>query len=241
MRKSLVLLECFCMSLLFAGENILFKSDFANSKNLADWFGAGNSYVQGVPVKKPEKAPDNAAVIEKDGEAFLQVQKGFFGVTYPFPKPVKVNDALKRVSVKVVFRQATDGMSSIKEIALTSRRQPSGDKGNAFWMGRDSGIAVRGYMYSNQGANVMYWRKEGMDYMKYKSCAPYNMFPKTVHSQWTTASILFDNEAKTASFSCDGGKAFVLRNIDLQGAELNALYLCSFIEVKNVEVSCVTE
>ena len=239
--KSFIITLAACAAIAMpAAEEVLFRSDFKNDRELKSWFDISNGYIQGVPQAKPTKGLKFAKTVEADGEIFLKADANAMGMTHLFSQPVLVDDNLKSITLKIVFRQNPKAASGISEFAMTSRRQPSATNGGPFWAGRDSGVSVRGYSYSALAPNFIYWRKEGADNKKYHSTAPYNLFPRSVLKEWTTAVITYDHEKKILSFECDGVKSLVYQNVDLKGIELNSCFVsCNMNEYKSIEVFCV--
>jgi hypothetical protein len=240
MKSLLFTLSACALFFLSAGEEILFQSNFKENRELKNWFDVGNGYIKGVPQPKPVKQLKSAKTVESSGEVILQTTSTFMGITHKFSKPVLVDDNLKSITLKVVFHQNPKYKSSVTEFALTSRIQPALTNGGPFWRGRDSGISIRGYSYSSQAPNFIYWRKEGSDNKKFHSTAPYNMFPVSVVKNWTTAVLSYDHEKKILSFQCDSAKPFIYHNVDLKGIELNSCFVsCNMNEYKSIEVLCV--
>ena len=235
----LIAAACFAFS-ASAAEEILFQSDFKNNRDLKTWFDVGNGYIKGVPQTKPTKPLRYGKVVESNGEFILQAGANSMGISHPLLKPVLVNDDLKSITLKIVFRQNPKSVSGISEFALTSRKQPAATNGSPFWKGRDSGVSMRGYSYSAQAPNFIYFRKEGSDSKKFRSTAPYNMFPRSVLKSWTTVVITYDHEKKQLSYSCDGVAPLVYHNVDLKGVELNSCFVSyNNNEYKSIEVFCI--
>lgn len=239
--KSFIFTLAACAAIAMpAAEEVLFRSDFKNDRELKGWFDVGNGYIQGVPQTKPTKGLRFGKTIEDGGEIILKADANSMGMTHLFSRPVLVDDNLKSLTLKIVFRQNPKAASGVSEFAMTSRRQPSATNGGPFWPGRDSGVSVRGYSYSAQTPNFIYWRKEGADNKKYRSTAPYNLFPRSILKDWTTAVITYDHEKKILSFDCDGVKSLVYRNVDLKGVEFNSCFVSyNMNEYKSIEVFCV--
>ena len=240
--KSFIITLAACAAIAMpAAEEVLFRSDFKNDRELKGWFDVGNSYIQGVAQTKPTKGLRFGKTIEDGGEIILKADANSMGMTHLFSKPVLVDDNLKSLTLKIVFRQNPKAASGVNEFAMTSRRQPSGN-GGPFWRGHDSGVSVRGYSNSFQAPNYIYWRKEGSDNKKYHSTAPYNLFPRSVLKEWTTAVITYSHEKKILSFECDGVKPLVYQNVDLNGIEFNSCFVSyNMNEYKSIEVFCVTK
>lgn len=235
----LTLAVCTAFS-ISAAEELLFQSNFKENRDLKGWFDISNGYIQGVPQSKPTKALKFGKTAEVNGEIILQAESSAWGMSHPFSKPVLVDDNLKTITLKIVFRQIPKAASSVSEFALTSRKQPAATNGGPFWVGRDGGFSIRGYSYSAQAPNFIYFRKDGTDSKKYRSTAPYNMFPRTVLKEWTTVVLTYDNEKKILSYDCDGVASLVYHNVDLKGVELNSCFVsCNLNEYKSIQVFCV--
>lgn len=239
--KTLLLTLAACAALsLTAAEEVLFQSNFKANRELKGWFDVSNGYTQGVPLAKPSRPLKFAKTVEANGEVFLQAGANAMGITHLFTKPLLVDDNLKSITLKIVFRQQMKAASGVSEFALTSRKQPAATNGSPFWSGRDSGVSMRGYSYSAQAPNFIYWRKDGADSKKFRSTAPYNMFPRSVLKSWTTVAITYDHEKKTLSYDCDGVNPLIYHNVDLKGIELNSCFVSyNMNEYKSIEVFCV--
>ena len=234
----LALTACSAVSLL-AAEEILFQSNFKDNRDLKTWFDVGNGYIQGVPQAKPTKPLTYGKTVEENGEVILKAGANSMGMSHLFSKPVLVDDNLKSITLKIVFRQSPKSASGVSEFALTGRKQPAATNGSPFWKGRDSGVSIRGYSYSAQAPNFIYFRKDGADCKKYRSTAPYNMFPRSVLKSWTTVVLTYDHEKKQLSYSCDGVAPLIYHNVDLKGIELNSCFVSyNNNDYKSIEVFC---
>lgn len=237
MKKILVALSV-CSAVVLGAEEVLYRSDFQGKKDLEGWFDMESGYKNGVPQRKPTKPLSHCKLIEANGEVFLKGGQTPRGITHKFSKPLLVNDNLESVTMKVVMRQTPKHGTTLIEIALTSRIQPAAD-GSAFWRGRDNGIAIRGYSSDVKKANFIYWRKDGSDNKKYRAVRPYNLFPKSVLTEWTACSLTYDHEQKKMTFSCDGMEPLIYHNVDLSGMVLNSLFVNQQNhEYKSIEVTC---
>lgn len=238
MKKILITLSICTAAILSAGEEVLYKSNFQGSKELKGWFDLESSYKNSVPLKKPSKPLSHAKLTEANGEVFLKGGKTPRGLLHNFSKPVLVDDNLKRITLKVVMRQTPKHRTTLIDVALTSRIQTAAN-GDAFWRGRDSGVALRGYTSSVQHVNYIYWRKDGTDTKKYRAAKPFNLFPKTMLTKWTAFSLTYDHEKKQIIFTCEGTEPLIYQNVDLKGMELNSLFVNQHShDYKSIEVTC---
>ena len=107
-----------------AAEEVLFRSDFKHDRELKGWFDVGNSYIQGVPQTKPTKGLRFGKTIEDGSVIILKADVNSMGMTHLFSKPVLVDDNLKSLTLKIVFRQNPKAASGVSEFAMTIRDAP---------------------------------------------------------------------------------------------------------------------
>jgi len=73
--KSFIFTLAACAAIAMpAAEEVLFRSDFRNDRELKGWFDVGNSYIQGVPQAKPTKGLRFGKTIEDGGEIILKAE-----------------------------------------------------------------------------------------------------------------------------------------------------------------------
>lgn len=239
MKKLITILTALTAVSLFAAEEVLFNSNFEKNKTLKGWFEVQNGYNQGVPRRTPARPPISAKVITTNGETYMKAGRTAMSMTHPFSKPVVVNDSLKRIAMKVVLRQTPKSGTTLIRLSMTSRLQPAATDGGPFWRGRDSGVAIQGYTYNAFAPNFIYWRMNGGDNKKYPAVRPYNLFPKSTLTKWTTCSLIYDHEKKTFTFECEGKKPLIYHNVDLKGVVLNAACInMNHNEYKSIVVTC---
>ncbi len=218
---------------VFAGETILFQSNFAGNRKLTGW---DDLWSDGLPSEKHYR------IVEKNDEVFLQTGKLVFGISHRFNTPVKVDDRLQKIEVEIEFRQPPESFSCVNEFAVTSRKKVSNDSGGPFFRTQDSGFGIRGYTNSFRPANFIYWRVDGNDVRMFKGLEPFSLFPRTPAGKWNKIILCLDNEKKTFSFFCDGSEVLTLHKVDLTGKELNAVFLSSQNnEYRNVKAVCITK
>jgi hypothetical protein len=227
---SLLLLFALCLS---AGQEVLFKSDFAGNPSMNGWYD--------VDQKSPVQTKFGA-VTDFEGKKVWKSFYGLFGISHQLKRTVMFDDNLKTITLKVKFYQPHEHRGQQVSFALTSRKTVAQDAGGAFWKLRDSGFIVRGYTYPIQSVNYLAFQVDGKQMIAPKAVKPLNLLAKT--NTWTTWTLKYDHQRKVIDFYDSDGAALpamTLYNVQMDGCGLNAVWLGSWgIIYESVEITAET-
>lgn len=222
-----------CALWLTAGQEILFKSDFAGNPAMNGWTD--------VDQKNPVQAKFGT-VTDFEGKKVWKSFKGLFGISHQLKRPVILDDKIKTVTVKVKFYFPHESNGRQVSFALTSRKSVAQDAGGPFWKLRDTGFEVRGYNHSVLAANYLAYQVEGKKVTAPKAIAPLNLLAKT--NTWNVWTLVYDFQRKTIDFYNTEGAAepaMTMYNVQLDGQALNAVWIASWgIIYESVEVTAET-
>jgi hypothetical protein len=215
---------------------LVFKSDFDKNTELGNWYDV----YKFLPQNKEKNSPDPkfCKVITENNESFLRIST-MFGVSSLLSPEITIDESLIEIELLVRLRHTEKGRQT--QIALTSRREPSGKDGGAFWTGRqDSGIIAVGYDHNVQHANFIAWQKDGRRIQMPVQKEPYNMLDS--REIWTGWRLVYNHQEKLLYFykgTQDAEALIVQHNADLSDSVLNSVWLGGWgTEYLDVKIYC---
>jgi len=234
-------------------KRIVFKSDFHKNLELKNWYDV----YKVLPQNKGKDCPDPkfCKVLTENNETFLKMYTMFgissllnsnetflkmytmFGISSLLNSPVKIDDSTVEIEFLVTLRRTEKGR--LAQVGITSRKEPSGNNGSAFWDGRhDSGIVISGYDSNIQYSNFIAWQKDGNRVQMFVQKEPYNILAD--RDNWTTWRLVYSHIDKTLSFykdTKDVKPAIVQHKVDMSDVVLNSVWLGGWgTEYLNIEV-----
>lgn len=217
-------------------KKLVFKSAFEKNPELKNWYDVH----KWLPQNKEKDSPDAKCykVVTENSETFLRTST-MFGISSLLTPKITVDDSLLEIELLVTLRRTEKGRQA--QIALTSRREPAGSNGGAFWTGRqDGGIIAVGYEHNVQHANFIAWQKDGRRVQMLVQKPPYNMLSS--RETWTTWRLVYNHKEKLLCFymnNQDEKPLIVQHNVDLSECILNSVWLGGWnTEYLDVEIYC---
>ncbi len=211
---------------------LLFKSEFAQNKELKGWTD--------VYQKSPPKS-EWYKVEDVGGESVLKTAEVLFGISHKLKRDLLVDESVVEITLDVALRKPTPPKGHQVGIALSSRDTAAMDAGGPFWKGKDSGVMAQGYNYDDQSANFIFWQVEGNQTRMHPSRQPFNLLPEA--GKWTTWRLVYKHRQKELWFyrSAKDNEPFMIqRRVDLSGVALGSVWLCGWsTEFMDVSVRCL--
>ena len=216
----LILILGFCASVMFGAE-IISDYSFSNVEDLKTWQTAA-----GASIPDSGKLASFYTLEMEEGLPFLRT-KSTFGILAKLKKDITIDEKTEYVEVSVLMRKPAN-TATLAAFALTSRVKY---QEGAFTRARDSGFGIKGYQYSNQSANCIYWRRDGEMNVFNSPREPFGLLDAETgkKSGWFEWKLIYDHRGHTLSFyRKDETKPFIIqRNVDLTGIVLSGVWLHS--------------
>ena len=229
---------------MFAAEQIVFKSNFAENKTLKGWNDIWDQ--RGI---KPVRS-DYYKVETVNGETYFRSEKTKNGKLLPLwgiwhilgTSGITVNDKVAEVEIEVILRKKAEYKGYHVGVGISSNRWC--ENGRAFNAGKqDSGIEVLGNENpAHQKLNSISSKITGSMTTLLVPRKPFNFLLSL--DTWNTWRIVYDNMKKEIKFyrSADEKEPFIVKHeVDLNGVVLQTVWLSGgAAEFKSVKVKLKT-